>query len=60
MANYPMLDDKLATLRHAIEGGVKADSMQALRLMEFVDAIGEQFKRELADATPSLADPSTD
>jgi hypothetical protein len=60
MTDYPMLDDKLATLRHAIEGGVKADSMQALRLMEFVDAIGEQFKRELADATPSLADPSTD
>jgi hypothetical protein len=50
MTDYPMLDEKLATLRHAIEGGVKADSMQALKLMELVDAIGEQFKRELADA----------
>ncbi|CAN7416937.1 hypothetical protein [Paraburkholderia hospita] len=51
MTNYPMLDDKLATLRHAIEGGVKADSMQALKLMELVDAIGEQFKLEVADAS---------
>jgi hypothetical protein len=50
MTDYPMLDEKLATLRHAIEGGVKADSMQALKLMELVDAIREQFKRELADA----------
>ncbi|EEF25343.1 conserved hypothetical protein [Ricinus communis] len=50
MTEYPMLDDKLATLRNAIEGGVKADTMQAMKLMELVDAIGEQFKREVADA----------
>ena len=50
MTNYPMLDEKLAALRHAIEGGIKADSMQGLKLMELVDAIGEQFKRELANS----------
>ncbi|ACC71097.1 hypothetical protein PPMP20_04250 [Paraburkholderia phymatum] len=49
MTEYPMLDDKLATLRNAIEDGVKADSAQCLSLMELVDAIGEQFKRELAE-----------
>ncbi|MBP0589315.1 hypothetical protein J8I87_06195 [Paraburkholderia sp. LEh10] len=52
MTDYPTIDDKLATLRNAIEGGVKADSAQAMHLMELVDAIGEQFKRELADAAP--------
>lgn len=51
MTEYPMLDDKLATLRNAIDGGVKADSMQSMKLMELVDAIGEQFKREVADAS---------
>ena len=55
MTDYPMLDDKLATLRNAIEGGVEADSLQALKLMELVDAIGEQFKLELDDVAP-LAD----
>ncbi|SIT43762.1 hypothetical protein BN2476_350278 [Paraburkholderia piptadeniae] len=45
----PRLDDELATLRHEIEGGVKRDSMQALRLCEQVEVIGERFKRELAD-----------
>ncbi|MPW16953.1 hypothetical protein GCT13_08410 [Paraburkholderia sp. CNPSo 3157] len=49
MTTYPTLDANLATLRNAIEGGVKADSMQGLKLMELVDAIGEQFKSELAD-----------
>ncbi|SOE85641.1 hypothetical protein SAMN05446935_6114 [Burkholderia sp. YR290] len=56
MTNYPMLDDKLATLRNAIEGGVKADSMQAMKLMELVDAIGEQFKCEIADASAPPVD----
>ncbi|BCF96586.1 hypothetical protein PPGU19_011550 [Paraburkholderia sp. PGU19] len=58
MTNYPMFDDKLATLRHAIEGGVKADTMQALKLMELVDAIGEQFKREIADASAPAVNAS--
>lgn len=58
MTNYPMLDEKLAALRHAIEGGIKADSMQGLKLMELVDAIGEQFKRELAklEMSPEFTD----
>ena len=55
MTTYPTLDDKVATLRNAIEGGVKADSMQGLKLMELVDAIGEQFKRELADVAAVAA-----
>jgi hypothetical protein len=45
------IDDKLHTLRHAIESGVKADSMQALKLMELVDDLGDRFKRELEDAS---------
>ncbi|OUL79906.1 hypothetical protein [Paraburkholderia hospita] len=56
MTNYPMIDDKLATLRHAIEGGVKADTMQALKLMELVDEVGDLFKREIADASSPAVD----
>ncbi|BEU21609.1 hypothetical protein [Paraburkholderia sp. 22B1P] len=56
MTDYPTIDDKLATLRNAIEGGVKADSMQGMKLMELVDAIGEQFKREIADASGTAVD----
>lgn len=52
----PSLDEKMATLRHAIEGGVKADSAAALGLCELVDDIGAQFKRELADAWGSAAE----
>jgi hypothetical protein len=50
MTTYPTIDDKLATLRNAIQGGVKVDSAQAMSLMELVDALGKQFKREMVDA----------